>query len=283
MNNNYWAQGNMNAGVGFGNQQPAKIVMNQMLSTDEVNELRVEGPKFNTKLTRKEYLRAICSHKNPNNGNIDLHANGDGTHTCNICQATFTILNPDKVRMETVEDICADFHDLFQTIKLMYGPIPIEAGREFYAMTGFIQKIPEMYRIANEYFSRIQNAGYGVEENRGVYGINMLNAIFNPNAAVYPAGGAMMGSPIYGVNYVAPNAGMGGTMDPNYQAWLAAQQGNNNIVVNSHNPNQQQQGQQVAHPAQQATYGNAIGFVEDTQQVAAPGIPNVNVQATFKG
>jgi hypothetical protein len=164
---NIYGANNYGMGVGFAAQPQNEVVMNQTLEESEIDLLRKKGPKFNFKLSREEYLRAICTHKDPKNGNITLHTNQqDGTKTCAICGETFTLLDPARFDRAAIEDICANFHDLFQSIKTMYGPVPTEAGREFYAITGFILKLPELYEIAAEYFSRLNLAGGGMEENK---------------------------------------------------------------------------------------------------------------------
>jgi len=288
-NNNSWGNNGMgaNMGTGFANTNTQTIPMNQTLTKEECIKLQEKGPKFSFNLTETEYLRAICAHKDPVNGNISLKDNNDGTHTCGICHETFTLLDPDKFDRAAIEDICADFNDLFQTIKTMYGPVPIEAGRDFYSFVGFIPHIPELYEVASEYFGKIENTGRGVTDNRSMHGANLLYAMMNPQ---YP-----MGVPMGAAVNAPPNA------DANfqqYQQWLASQQQaqqqgqpqfqqptqsqfgsvqtpNANFAAGQPNP---------AYAPQNNGFVNPIGFVEENQTAAvgAPPTPAANVTSGFR-
>jgi hypothetical protein len=274
MNNNYGFNNSM--GMGYAQQTQQPVVMKQTLTQEEVELLRKKGPKFNFKLSKEEFLRAICTHKDPNTGNISLQRNPDGTHTCSICHETFTLL--DRLDRGAIEDICLNFNDLFQTIKTMYGPVPTEGGRELYAFIGFINRMPDFYEVAAEYFARLNNAGAGMEENRGPQSLGMLHTMMNVN---FPMGA--MNNPQANQSY-----------DPNYVAYLQEQLAkagamNTNNSSNTMNHNPGVPNPNYAPPANGGSGNgenyNPIGFVETEQtvQAGAPNAPTPNVQSSFRG
>jgi len=287
-NNNFGNFGNNTMGMGYTQQPQQQVVMNQTLTKEEIEFIRRKGPKFNFKLSKEEFLRAICTHKDPATGNISLRLNPDGTHTCAICQETFTLLEPSKFDRGAIEDICANFNDLFQSIKTMYGPIPAESGREFYTMVGFVNRIPDLYDIAAEYFARLNGAGVGVEENRNPWGMGMLNAMMNPN---FPMGG---------INNMGMNMGGQQNADPNYIAYMQAQaqqqqamqnpngmqqqMPQSNMNVTAYNPGTPNPAYAPAPNAGGFT-PNPIGYVEQNQTVQAgvPVNPTPDVRTAFKG
>ena len=70
MNNYYGTQTqpyvNPNTYVGFTNQPAEDIQMTQALTIAEQDELRQIKPEFDGKLSRPEYLKALCTHKGGN-------------------------------------------------------------------------------------------------------------------------------------------------------------------------------------------------------------------------
>jgi hypothetical protein len=274
MNNNFGNFQQNGMGMGYAQNNQQSVVMNQTLTKEEIDLLRKKGPKFNFKLTKEEFLRAICTHKDPQSGNISLRLNQDGTHTCAICSETFTLLEPSRFDRAAIEDICANFNDLFQSIKTMYGPIPAESGRELYTMIGFIPKIPELYEIASEYFARLNGAGVGVEENRNPYGMNMLHAMMNTG---FPMGNTNMNM----------NQAVNPACDPNYMAYLQHQQqmanagGTNVSTFNPGTPNPNYAPNNNNNPG----FNNPIGYVETEQTVQTGPQGNIapNVGTAFKG
>ena len=214
--------------VGYTPETQQPLMMTQTLTPEEQSILRREPLKFSSKLSKEEFLRAICTHKDATTHNIALRQNDDGTHTCAICGETFTLIELDTYTMDDVRDICMQFNNVFQSIKTMYGSVPPEVGRELYTIGGFIKKFPEMLEYANQYFRRLginnglQSGGYGSNQ-----ALQMFQSLMNPGmyGGAMPGGmaGAMMpavnpaSAPYMGgmTGMVAPNAmmnGAGGTV-----------------------------------------------------------------------
>ena len=202
-----------NGFMGYANQTqqaPEKIQMRQLLSADEQDQLRKKNPEFSGRLTKEEGLKALCTHKDARTGAICLEQQEDGSVTCSICGENFHLIETgDGISMEEIENTCSNFNDIFQSIKLMYGAIPEDVGRNLYLISGFIKKIPSFYAYAKKYFERIGGVNTGVQS--------------------YGAGNqAMMAwQNLYGP--FGGNMGMGGMMNPSMvlqqqQAMQAQQQ-----------------------------------------------------------
>ena len=175
-NNNYYY------GNGFTSAAPQKVVMNQMLSKEEITKLKAKNKSWSLQLTEDEVLTEMCSHKDPDTGNICLVDNHDGTVTCSICGETFSLVN--DLTDEEVQNICDDFNDVWQTSKTNYGSMPIQAGRAFYKMGALAKKVPQFYKLGQE--SRKQwNHSSMVEANRGANAFAQLSMLLNPMAGVY--------------------------------------------------------------------------------------------------
>lgn len=196
------------------------MMMTQTLTPEEQSILRKEPQKFSSKLSKEEFLRAICTHKDATTHNIALKQNDDGTHTCAICGETFTLIDLDTYTMDDVRDICMQFNNVFQSVKTMYGSVPPEVGRELYTIGGFIKKFPEMLEYANQYFKRL---GFNSGLQAGGYGSNqalqMFQSLMSPGmyAAQGPMPGMMGGAPVNpaatymaGAPYAAAPGGMPG-------------------------------------------------------------------------
>lgn len=183
MANNYYY------GNGFTSAAPQKVVMNQMLSKEEIAKLKSKNKSWSLQLTEDEVLTEMCSHKDPDTGDISIVDNHDGTVTCSICGETFSLVN--DLTEEEVQNICDDFNDVWQTSKTNYGSMPIQAGRAFYKMGALAKKVPQFYKLGQE--SRKQwNHNTMVEANRGANAFAQLSMLLNPMAGGY---GAPMGYP----------------------------------------------------------------------------------------
>ena len=175
-NNNYYY------GNGFSTATPQKVVMNQMLSKEEIAKLKAKNKSWSLQWTEDEVLTEMCSHKDPDTGNICLVDNHDGTVTCSICGETFSLVN--DLTDEEVQNICDDFNDVWQTSKTNYGSMPIQAGRAFYKMGALAKKVPQFYKLGQE--SRKQwNHSSMVEANRGANAFAQLSMLMNPMASGY--------------------------------------------------------------------------------------------------
>lgn len=204
MTNNYYY------GNGYSSAAPQKVVMNQMLSKEEIAKLKAKNKSWSLQLTEDEVLTEMCSHKDPDTGNICLVDNHDGTVTCSICGETFSLVN--DLTDEEVQNICDDFNDVWQTSKTNYGSMPIQAGRAFYKMGALAKKVPQFYKLGQE--SRKQwNHSSMVEANRGANAFAQLSMLLNPMAGGYGQmgyPGAQGGYPGMAPGMVPPQGGYPG-------------------------------------------------------------------------
>ena len=193
-NNNFYY------GNGYTTAAPKRVVMNQMLSKEEIAKLKSQNKSWSLQLTEPEILKEMCSHKDPDTGDFTLMDNGDGTVTCTICGERFSLVN--NLSDEQVEDICDDFNDVWQTSKTNYGSMPIQAGRAFYKMGALAKKVPQFYKMGQECRKQWSHSSM-VDANRGANAFSQLSMLLNPMA-----GGFGYGVPAPAVGgYSAPMAG----------------------------------------------------------------------------
>lgn len=195
-NGNPWGNYNMN----FGYNRPKMPNPTNPLSKEEMALLKQKAPQFSLAVTQVDALKAICTHRDETGEK--LIQNSDGTVTCMICGTTFKPISAD---LDTVNQIFRAAVDCLETIKIMYMDIPDDVTKAYFQMTPYLEKGPQLYKIANDHYQRY--SGSGVMANN--YGNNgnvfaMYSALMNP--------GAMMGMGMpqqapYGQPYAQPQYG----------------------------------------------------------------------------
>ena len=265
--------------------QPAQVVTPesqnvQFLSAEQIAELQKQPVGFQGRLTREEYLRAICTHKDTQGHySIEETKDGSGRVKCNICGAEWNLLDLNTTD-EEVERICGDFLDLFQSIKTYYGNVPL-ALKEIYIIAGLIGKVPQLWKVAKKYF----------ENSSNYYQLNPNQQYGNDNA--FGALGALLGG--MGGNFNMFNGIQTGGVNPYFAANQQPVYAPAAPAMAQFNQPQyvQQNGVYVPQPNQQPvantapagqTYGlggvaqigtNPIGFVEPNNQTVQPDFTSV--------
>ena len=156
---------------------PQHPQMTQFLTPEQMSELQLNPQLFPTKLTRDEYLRSICCHKNRDT--ITLEPSQNGNQHCSICQADFYLFRLDTPESE-INEVCKNMHDLLQSIKTYLLNAP-DALKDIYMMLGFIQKIPLLWNTAVKSFEAVSN------------GVNFGNVSNNPNSDPFQLLGNLFG------------------------------------------------------------------------------------------
>ena len=160
---------------GYTQQPTAPQKTTNVLTKEEIKALRKSVDTFSLGLTENEILRGICFHKDEN-GQETLKDNGDGTVTCTICGYTF-----DPLQNYTEEDLqryVDNITDVLQTIKMLYIDMPAEAAREYFQIIPLINKIPKLFKIASDDFSRHENYN-NYRFNGAPNTINLYNMLSN--------------------------------------------------------------------------------------------------------
>lgn len=270
----------------------------QFLTKEEIAELQKRPQSFQSKLTREEYLRSICTHKDTDGQfKIDEINDGTGRCRCAICGAEWNMIDL-NASDEEVASICSNFYDLFQTIKTYYGDVPVGL-KEIYIISGFISKVPQLWKIAKKYFEN--SAGFNQlnpqVQDSDQMGFRMLGNIFGglgmqasvPGMNVY--GGSV--NPYYAMNQqfnaVPPMGQFNTTTQPTVppvvpQQYVVPPQGQNQFAATS-TPTYYGMTNAVQQTAPQPVQNNnPIGYVDNAQDftqtvqqnVVMPG-PEVNV------
>lgn len=173
-NNNYWGNQGYNANFNYG--RPNLPNPTNPLSKDEMALLRQKAPQFSLNVSQVDNLRAICTHRDDKGET--LMKNSDGSVTCTICGATFM---PIKTDVETVTSIFKSVIDCLETMKIMYMDIPNEVAKQYFQMIPFLEKGPQLYKIALEHFEKYNNSSVmNSNFNNGGNAMAIYSALMNP-------------------------------------------------------------------------------------------------------
>lgn len=246
--NNFYG-GNYGNAYTYG-QAPAQVNWTNPLDPEGEKILKEKAPEFNLlEIPREEALRASCTHRDPVNKELTLQQNADGSFRCVKCGAVFNMTELDE---ESVAKHVNSIVDILQTAKTMYLDMPPQSVVSYFQMIPFIEKLPELYRIAQRTFEK-SNAGSGIQA-----GFASANPYFALQNAVSTP---MYNVPGYGYQGQAQAPGY------TYQQPQYMQQPQQPIM-NGYNPQPAYNQQYVQQPYQQ---GNVF-------QEGTPVAPNQNYQ-----
>lgn len=204
-------------GMVYNQQQAPKMTTG--LSPELQNELRNMRTTFTLQVTPEEQNMSKCYHKH--NGNFSTHQNPDGSFTCDICHATFNVV---ETTPEEVREITNQFINILQTIKLFNVDMP-DQWASFFSIIPMIDKVPELYKISLDTIRKYQNGNTNISQQNGLYGFSALNMLTNP-AMGYNMGVGYYNQPMYN------NGMMNNQMYPN-QNMMNNQMYNNQMPMNT--------------------------------------------------
>ena len=208
----YGNPGYPNYGMAYTAPRP-QALNSQPLTQDIVNTLRQDGNEFNMKVDQKELWRAVCTHKDPTNGQSTLvYNNEDGTYTCSICGETFNFFEGNTTDIDTAVKVLID---MMQTCKTIYLDAPNTMTEQYYQMIPLLRRFSALWKHAINNFSKYENNGNPLAPINGNYaGFNAINQLltnpygFNYNQPFYGNQQPMPG--IHGRK--APVAHLGGEL-----------------------------------------------------------------------
>lgn len=187
--NNYQQTPMMGVAYGYPTQEPQIKKVHNILSNEQIAQLRANVSQFSLNLTDEEILKSQCNHRDEH-GNITLVDTADGKRRCTICGEVF------EERMaseEDVQSVVTELNNMLQTIKLMYVDMPEQAGREYYQITALLNKLPKLMKVATNNFNKYDNA-YTLEQ-QSVNPYMTIQSLINPAFQYQQA--AMMQQPMY--------------------------------------------------------------------------------------
>ena len=176
-NNNYW--GNPGYPVNnYGYNRPKLPDPTNPLTKEQMNLLKQKAPEFTLAISQIDSLKAICTHRNNEGETLIQNNDGSGTVTCSICGTRF---KPTMLDQDSVTEIFRAAIDCLETIKIMYMDIPDDVAKGFFQMIPFLEKAPQMYKIANDHYSRYSNGSVMSRDyNNGGNAFNLFAAMMNP-------------------------------------------------------------------------------------------------------
>lgn len=148
--------------------------MTQVLTPEQIKQLRTTSSQFSLQVDPIEITRSLCTHKD--NGKIALMDNNDGTVTCSVCGARFKLIDWELPQVQEVTNM---FIDVLQSIKTYFLDIPESYVTEYFKMIPLLEKVPKFFELAFHNFKKYEQ-GNPFQQNNGMYGFNMLNAIAGP-------------------------------------------------------------------------------------------------------
>ena len=149
MNNyNNWGYNN-GYPMNYGYNRPKMPNPTNPLSKEDMALLKQKAPQFSLAVSQVDALKAICTHRDAEGEK--LIQNNDGTVTCAICGTTFRPVQADP---ETVKQIFESAVNCLETIKIMYMDIPDDVTKAYFQMTPYLEKGPQLYKIANDHYQR---------------------------------------------------------------------------------------------------------------------------------
>lgn len=186
MNNNFYNWQNPGM-MNYGYAKPKLPEPTNPLSNEEMALLKQKAPQFSLAVSQVDQLQAICTHRNQNGDT--LVQNADGSVTCTICGKTFTPVNADQ---QTVEQIFKSVVDVLETMKIMYMDIPNDVTKGYFQMIPYLEKGPQLYKIASDHYSRYGNSSVMSKDyNNGGNAFALYSALMNPSMAMGAANPAM--------------------------------------------------------------------------------------------
>lgn len=162
--------------MNYGYNRPKMPNPTNPLSKEEMAMLKQKAPQFSLAVSQIDALKAICTHRDAEGEK--LQTNPDGTVTCMICGTTFKPVNADP---ETVQQIFRAAVDCLETIKIMYMDIPDDVTKTYFQMTPFLEKGPQLYKIANDHYQRYSGSSVMAGNyNNGGNAFAIYSALMNP-------------------------------------------------------------------------------------------------------
>lgn len=162
----YVNQPNPNQGQGQG-------VFQSSLTVEESKQ--VQGNKqtyfYNIPQTKVEMDRCVCNHKYPGTNKLSVVYNNDGTVTCQVCGATWHVVDPLTTPKEDIDRAIGNFKDIWESMKLYWGPVSKDVAKGIYPFTDVINKMPHMWDTTVRYVQSISN-----EQNQPYYQNGNMNA-----------------------------------------------------------------------------------------------------------
>lgn len=178
----------------------------QTLTAEEIESLKQTTEEFTLGITNRDKLISICMHRDLNGKSTLAPDPTTGEVKCLICGESFQLV--DRCKEEDIQNAVDNLLDILQTTKTLYVDMPSDAARNFYTIIALIKKIPGLYKISTDNFSKHENAmnqawgfqGAGNmlnEYNALAFGYNpYMGSMVQPQMGMPQMGGQVYGQPV---------------------------------------------------------------------------------------
>ena len=193
-NNDHYYPYGTSVGSAYPTQAAPQPKFTQPLTEEEQKELMRTSVPFTTQIERRDLLKSFCTHRRGKD--TTLVPNSDGSFTCSICGTTMTL---EDYTEDDGEEISAKAINYLNNIKVKFYDIPDDIVKEIMQIIPYIERLPKLYKLANENFGRY--TGYNQNINPALaspyYGVwNNFDMMHGGYGYGYPAyGQPMMNQP----------------------------------------------------------------------------------------
>lgn len=187
----------MMGGVVYNQQRP--VQMTTGLTHQRIQEkLKEGGGAFKMAITAEEMEKAVCCHRDNNQGYLVSTNNPDrpNEYRCTICGEVFNLL--EGITPQDVSNGVADMHDILNTIKVMYVDMPPQLINEIFQILPIIDRIDKLYNISADRFNQFigNTPQQGQYMNNTINGFQGYNMMMNGMTGMAPMMNGMVQQPM---------------------------------------------------------------------------------------
>lgn len=142
--------------------------------TEEDRKLLQSRGKFSLHVDEYDEASSKCTHRDQNG--LTIVENQDGSFTCNQCFRRFNLV---EMKLEDVQMVTSQFLDILESTKAFYLDMPPNVVTEIFQMIPFVEKIPQIYKMALDNFNSYSSP-LNTPYTNGNQTFGMYDALNNP-------------------------------------------------------------------------------------------------------
>lgn len=205
----------------YNNAPQQEPLVQNLLSNEEIDEMRENTHQFNLALTPEEVKRNRCNHRDKN-GRLATVPAGDGYKRCTVCGE---IVKDVMYTKEEIQNLVDEMRNVFSVMKITYPSIPRDIAEQYYMVPAILKRIPDIMEIAMRDQDKLLNYNqYDMNGGNSMFGYYdaLASNMFGRNMGGF-VNPAMQGQ--Y-QQQQAPQGNYGGQSGPIYQQMQPYQQPN---------------------------------------------------------
>lgn len=130
-------------------------VYKNSLTDEELKKLQARKTKKKKMSPSKiEKIKCRCNHRDVSGVCDSLIIDKGRVAKCKICRAKFRPKSPGNDTLVLAKESSKNVIDILQTIKIMYPDMPTEIADQYYEMIPLLERLPNLFEIANNNFNQ---------------------------------------------------------------------------------------------------------------------------------